>query len=1303
MWTTLRKQKKLLPLLSGTVLSCLNVVTLTCTNIYARVSNAAQQKADAYAAYQCFKDGALSSNTITVGGGYGWGGVATIVDKQTSVPKTTDSNGNPVAAGSTQYCKDLIKNNYGSKVPTRNDYDTLDKFLTDMGYEKTIKSTGSGERCAELSFSNKESGSSKSTKICASGASSNSQNIGKDTKITFDGNDRTFNGIDEVGFSAGNGKIQITGLHFSKSISTSGKTFDQLMTEISGVLNSEQRTDKGTFSGTNWSYTGASNSQDHGAAGTVAEYKYNTDNADKTLKYLTGYNSVIDTRLDSNEKASVMKSILNDYYGMQFYNDDESCNLSATDLAAAKSSSDYKPINWNGKVCYVAMTRNQGGKVAGLSGDYFAGSKNDTNTRAMSFESALNRAGAISAGTDGSVTGDDSDSSNTKPDGSVGGSLTDTDGDGDPENPTSESTPECYKAGQALGWIICPVIQGVGTAVESLYETILVPFIQVRSSMVEQGGPLYGAWNAFRQVANIVFAIAFVFVILAQITGFGMSNYNIKKIFPRLLMVVILVNVSFLLIQIAVDLSNILGSGIQNMFTNMAAEANSAGEDSYTVGGIAKSLIATLFTVGAAGAAGAAAAVTWDLWLFPFLLALLSAFIGLIFFFFILAVREAAVVVLIAVAPAAIVCYALPNTKGVFDRWFSLFKAVILVYPICGALIGGGKFASALLISVGNNDDRGFIYMLVAMLISVVPFFLVPTIVKSSLKAVGGIGAKLSGVGKNLSKWTSKQARSSEAGRDFQRSISQIGDRQRLMRLRRKYNLEEGGSLANVPARVAKRDQKLASRLNAQTTEDLAYAGTTATALIRGNPELEARVVSQTEAEGLDKEVKAQQFAYQTGGVIMSGHESDPNTDDYKINYNDASSLGNEYQALLRTLDSNPQDRQAKVRLRAVTNRLMQMKENGEEQIRAGIQAVYGSRLADIGQNGINAKDNSGQYEYGGLREAVAHLSSEHVGNIKGMDRGFHDFIQEASTGAAMMQTDAATGNVVNKLQNNNLSQFDSDAAGKYSENALANANDEALKRYLQAMRNNTMSESSRRQLSRTAAAVLDNPNANDIKPATRKTLESIAAVGYGDGAEARTRTNATTATEASGRVATIGARAVNNIADQIADSDLSQSTTDDGNNNLRVEEIRDFAENSRRALESADNLDQNMVNAHQRVLAAAKAKGVKARDGGDFSPVERSDIKIFHNQSQPQLSGSQPQPASTRQPLPLPPSGYDRQGNWTARRRETTQDRHAYESWKRQADATQQANEQQQIRNQQTDSGIILPHSPGNGPRRRS
>lgn len=287
---------------------------------------------------------------------------------------------------------------------------------------------------------------------------------------------------------------------------------------------------------------------------------------------------------------------------------------------------------------------------------------------------------------------------------------------------------------------MCPVISFVSTATDNIYnEYIQSEFLEVKSENVAIGSDLYKSWQAIRNVANVIFIIMFLIVVISQITGFGVSNYGIKKLLPRLIVVAVLVNISFLLCQVAVDLSNVLGYSFNNLFVQLAPDVDKGLGSLGNVGsGIASGLSWAAIALLAIQTAGA--------WLIPLLLALLSGIISVIFGGIVLGLRQAGIIILIVLSPAAIVCYALPNAKSLFDRWFKMFTSLLMVFPICGALMGGGFFASNLIV----QSTDSVLLSIIAMLIRVAPFFMIPSLVRTSLMAIGNIGNKVANWGNKM-------------------------------------------------------------------------------------------------------------------------------------------------------------------------------------------------------------------------------------------------------------------------------------------------------------------------------------------------------------------------------------------------------------------------------------------------------------------------------------------------------------------------------------------------------------------------
>ena len=317
---------------------------------------------------------------------------------------------------------------------------------------------------------------------------------------------------------------------------------------------------------------------------------------------------------------------------------------------------------------------------------------------------------------------------------------------------TKESTEEetftnnCFNQTGAIGWLICPAITLINGALETAYNNLIEPMLQVSPELVQSTGDdaaTYQAWSIFRNFANIIFILLFLGVIISQVTGLGIDNYGIKKILPKLIIVAILINLSFYICQLAVDISNLLGYSFRTLFTNLVgnigdgSSASTAGK--VTAGGFS-------LAVAGAGIFAAFGSATLAL-IIPLFTTLVSALISILFLFIILVARKSIIILLIAISPVAFALYALPNTNPLFKKWFSLFKTLLIVYPICGLLIGAGALASSVVSRAGAAGQEG-VTILVGILIQIVPYFFIPSLVKKSVDGLSGLGSRIAGFNK---------------------------------------------------------------------------------------------------------------------------------------------------------------------------------------------------------------------------------------------------------------------------------------------------------------------------------------------------------------------------------------------------------------------------------------------------------------------------------------------------------------------------------------------------------------------------
>ena len=378
------------------------------------------------------------------------------------------------------------------------------------------------------------------------------------------------------------------------------------------------------------------------------------------------------------------------------------------------------------------------------------------------------------------------------------------------EDSANGESAACFANAGALGWIICPLIYTLRDAAQGIFSGFIEPLLRVHDSIIgeltknNESSTMYQAWSFFRNIGNILFVIALLFVIFSQVTGFGIDNYGIKKILPKLIVTAIIVNFSYIICGILVDISNILGNSIKNIFESVGGSLTAGSKSGDGLGpvGYITSIVAIIGTIVAAGAGVAVAGSIVSSGglltiLVPILTFLASAVIAGFFAMLMLGIRQALVIIMIVISPIAFVLYAIPNTNAIFRRWFTLFRGLLTLYPVYCLMVGGG-FMAANLIVHGSNE---FYLQLVAGLISIAPYFAVPTMTKNAMKgfdaAIGGIATLRSRASSGV-QYANKMATGSDMYKDSYKTYTANREFDRQSKFAKKYEGYTQEQLSNM-------------------------------------------------------------------------------------------------------------------------------------------------------------------------------------------------------------------------------------------------------------------------------------------------------------------------------------------------------------------------------------------------------------------------------------------------------------------------------------------------------------------------
>ena len=330
--------------------------------------------------------------------------------------------------------------------------------------------------------------------------------------------------------------------------------------------------------------------------------------------------------------------------------------------------------------------------------------------------------------------------------------------DEDKDKDDEEKVDGCQDALGSIGWIVCPTTGKIAQATDWLYDR-LEGILTINPVEMKDGEPIYEIWKYARGITNIVFIIFLLIVIYSQITGVGISNYGVKKALPKLIVVAILVNLSFIICSLAVDASNVIGNGLRGVFTTVqeSAAANMTTEGMV----VSQTSMWGAITGGTALTIGGAVVAfeTGAIWmLIPVALgAIVAVASGLIT----VAMRQAVVVLLIMIAPLAIVCYMLPNTENLFKRWKKLLTQMLVFFPMFSLLFGASQLAGFAIISSAKD---GFMLML-GVAVEIFPLFFSWKLMKMSGTILGTINTKIQGL-------TAKPLAASRAMANSQRALT---------------------------------------------------------------------------------------------------------------------------------------------------------------------------------------------------------------------------------------------------------------------------------------------------------------------------------------------------------------------------------------------------------------------------------------------------------------------------------------------------------------------------------------------------
>lgn len=362
------------------------------------------------------------------------------------------------------------------------------------------------------------------------------------------------------------------------------------------------------------------------------------------------------------------------------------------------------------------------------------------------------------------------------------------------------ATDECDHG--LVSWFTCPIISSISSFIANLMQFVLEPFLQIEPLRMNEDSGLYKSWDNIRNFTNILFIGIFLIIIYSTIFQGGLSNYDVKRILPRMIAAVIFVQMSYFISALIVDFGNILGAGIDSLVYVVTGGGPEVTDP------VQQFIINTMATITgfialALGAAGAAALFVGPGGGLALIGLLITLVLSLLLAALVLSARYLAIAVLIILSPLAFAAWVLPNTANYFKGWWTAFTRLVMMYPIIIFIIAMAGQANELLGQSGEELTTNVVADIAVSLTKIILIIVVFLVIPLTFRWAGAALGRINNIFDDLTKKGVSSYRSSTLA---ERSRSQRHRKQneamnKLMNTKTYKGLNSGGRSGRIAAR----------------------------------------------------------------------------------------------------------------------------------------------------------------------------------------------------------------------------------------------------------------------------------------------------------------------------------------------------------------------------------------------------------------------------------------------------------------------------------------------------------------------
>ena len=303
----------------------------------------------------------------------------------------------------------------------------------------------------------------------------------------------------------------------------------------------------------------------------------------------------------------------------------------------------------------------------------------------------------------------------------------------------------CYNSGWELSWAACPVITAGQELANTLYEFVenqLQFTVKEGKQKDSLGGQdsreqVKGAWNNFRILVSGLVVILMLVMVISQAIGGGLFDaYTVKKMLPRLVIGVILIQLSWPIFSWVINFVDDLGRGLADIIYAPFGGADALNLNKIMEPFVGPGVIAfNWFGVLGIVALGFVAPFLILGLMLTVLVAIFAGFLTLLF-------RKILIILALITVPVALIAWMMPNEglRRYWKLWWDNFLKALMMFPLIILIIAAGRIFA----KIGSGQEDNLIGFFIILIGFFGPLFILPKTFKWGGTAMAMAGQKIS-------------------------------------------------------------------------------------------------------------------------------------------------------------------------------------------------------------------------------------------------------------------------------------------------------------------------------------------------------------------------------------------------------------------------------------------------------------------------------------------------------------------------------------------------------------------------------